>query len=63
MKPIPIKSAAQREMLERVAADPMEARRRGMTVELAKASLEAHGGRRLPKRLGAERPNRHGKRS
>jgi hypothetical protein len=63
MKPIEIKSAAQREMLERAAADPVEARRRGMTVELAKASLEAHGGGRLPKRLGPERPNRHGKRS
>jgi len=60
MKLIEIKSVAQREMLERVVGDPVEARRRGMTVEQAKASLEAHGGGRLPKRLGPERPNRHG---
>jgi hypothetical protein len=62
VKLIPIKSVAQREMLERVAGDPAEARRRGMTVEQAVASLEAHKGGRLPRRLGAERPNRHGKR-
>lgn len=62
MKLIPIKSRSQREMLERVASDPKEAARRGMTVEQAKASLEAHGGGRLPERLGPERPNRHGRR-
>lgn len=60
MKLIEIKSEAQRAMLERAAGDPAEARRRGMAVEQARASLEAHGGGRLPKRLGAERPNRHG---
>lgn len=62
MKLIPIKSEAQRVMLERVAGDPVEARRRGMTVEQARASLEAHAGGRLPKRLGPLRPNRHGRR-
>ena len=65
MKLIEIKSEAQRLMLERVAGDPVEARRRGMTVEQAAASLEAHGqGKhgRLPKRLGPLRPNRHGAR-
>ena len=63
VKLIEIKSQAQREMLERAAADPVEARRRGMTVEQAAASLEAHAqGRhgRLPKRLGPHRANRHG---
>lgn len=60
MKLIPIKSQAQREMLERVAGDPAETKRRGMTLDQVKASLEAHGGGRLPKRLGPERPNRHG---
>jgi hypothetical protein len=60
MKLIEIKSEAQRAMLERCAEDGKEAARRGMTVEQAKASLEAHGGGRLPKRLGPERPNRHG---
>jgi hypothetical protein len=59
MKLIPIKSVAQREMLERVASDPAEAKRRGMTVEQAVASLEEHKGGRLPKRLGPLRPNRH----
>lgn len=62
MKLIEIKSHSQREMLERVAGDPKEAARRGMTVEQAKASLEAHGGGKLPKRLGPLRPNRHGAR-
>jgi hypothetical protein len=61
MKPIEIKSRAQRELLEKIAAgDHAEARHRGMTVALAKASLEAHGGGKLPERLGPERPNRHG---
>lgn len=60
MKPIAIKSQAQRDMLERCAADPKEAARRGMTCDLARKSLAAHGGRRLPERLGPERPNRHG---
>lgn len=63
MKLIEIKSVAQREMLERVVGDPAEARRRGMTVEQASASLDAHSqGKhgRLPKRLGPARPNRHG---
>ena len=63
VKLIPIKSEAQRVMLERVAGDPKEARRRGMTVEQAQASLDAHAGERhgrLPKRLGPLRPNRHG---
>ena len=62
MKPIVIKSQAQRDMLEKVAGDPAEARRRGMTVEMAKAALAAHGGGKLPKRLGVERPSRHGRR-
>jgi hypothetical protein len=63
MKLIEIKSQAQLEMLQKCLADPVEARRRGMTVEQVKASLEAHGGGgRLPGRLGPERPNRHGKR-
>lgn len=62
MKLIEIKSASQLDMLERVSGDPVEAKRRGMTVEQAKASLEAHGGGRLPERLGPERPNRHGRR-
>jgi hypothetical protein len=62
MKLIEIKSVAQRQMLERCAGDGREASRRGMTVGQAKASLEAHGGGRLPKRLGPERPDRHGKR-
>lgn len=63
MKPIPIRSSAQREMLERIAAgDHAEAARRGMTVDLAKASLAAHAGGKLPGRLGALRPNRHGHR-
>lgn len=60
MKIIPIKSHAQREMLERVAKDPAEAKRRGLTVEQAKASLEAHAGGTMPKRKGPLRPNRHG---
>lgn len=60
VKLIEIKSVAQREMLERVAGDAAEARRRGMTVEQVRASLEAHGGGRLPKRLGPVRANRHG---
>lgn len=62
MKLIEIKSTAQREMLEKCAADPKEAARRGMSVEQVKASLEAHGGGKLPERLGAHRPNRHGAR-
>ena len=62
MKLIEIKSQAQLEMLQRCAEDPVEARRRGMTVEQIKASLEAHDGSKLPHRLGALRPNRHGKR-
>lgn len=61
MKPIEIKSQAQREMLEACAADPKEAARRGMTCELARMSLAAHGGGRMPKRLGPLRPNRHGR--
>jgi hypothetical protein len=63
MKLIEIKSRSQREMLERCAGDPKEALRRGMTVEQARASLEAHGGGRMPERLGPQRPGRHGKRS
>lgn len=59
VKLIPIKSQAQREMLQRCADDPAEAARRGMTVEQAKASLEAHVGVHLPTRLGPLRPNRH----
>ena len=63
MKPIiEIKSEAQRAMLERVASDPVEARRRGMTVEMARAALEAHVGGPLPARLGPVRPDRHGPR-
>lgn len=62
MKPIAIKSQAQREMLERVANDPAEARRRGLTAEMARAALEAHAGGRLPERVGLVRPNRHGRR-
>ena len=56
MKPITIVSEAQREMLERVSRDPVEAERRGMTVEMAKEALAGHGGGRLPKRLGPLRP-------
>lgn len=62
MKLIEVRSQAQREMLERCATDAAEAKRRGMTCEQAKASLEAHGGGRLPRRLGEHRPNRHGRR-
>ena len=62
MKLIEVKSQAQREMLERCAEDATEAARRGMTTGQARASLEAHSGGRLPKRLGPERPNRHGAR-
>jgi hypothetical protein len=57
---IEIKSEAQRLMLERAASDPVEAARRGITVEQAKMSLERAGPHRLPHRLGALRPNRHG---
>ena len=60
MKPIRIISAAQRLMLERVVADPAEARRRGLSAEVARAALAADGGGRLPERLGPLRPNRHG---
>jgi len=61
--PIPIRSAAQREMLERIAAgDHAEAARRGLSIDLAKASLAAHAGGKLPERLGALRPGRHGRR-
>jgi hypothetical protein len=60
MKLIEVKSQAQREMLMRCAGDAVEAARRGMTSGQAKASLEADRGGRLPKRLGPERPNRHG---
>jgi hypothetical protein len=63
MKLIEVKSQAQREMLERCAADDVEAARRGMTSAQAKASLEAHSGGRLPRRLGPMRPNRHGRRA
>jgi hypothetical protein len=59
---IVIRSQAQREMLARCAADPAEARRRGMTVAMAQAALDAHAGGRLPARLGPERANRHGRR-
>lgn len=62
MKLIPIKSQSQREMLERCAGDAKEAAMRGMTCAQARASLDAHGGGRLPHRLGPERPNRHGAR-
>jgi len=62
MKLIPIKSQAQRDMLERCAGDAAEASRRGMTTAQARASLEAHRGGRLPQRLGPQRPNRHGRR-
>lgn len=58
-KVIVIRSQAQREMLQRAAADPAEARRRGMTAKMAQASLDAHEGGRLPKRLGPVRANRH----
>jgi hypothetical protein len=61
MKLIEIKSQAQREMLQRCADDQIEAARRGMTCEQAKASLDAHSGGRLPRRLGPLRPNRHGR--
>lgn len=61
VKPIAIKSQAQREMLEKCAADSKEAARRGMTPEFAKACLDAHAGGKLPERLGPERPNRHGR--
>lgn len=62
MKPIAIKSQAQREMLERIAAgDHAEALRRGLSVELAKASLAGSPVARLPHRLGPERPARHAK--
>jgi len=58
VKLIEIKSEAQRVMLERVVADPAEADRRGMTAELARASLAAfHGRRVLPTRL---HPSRRG---
>lgn len=60
MKLIEVKSQAQREMLRKCAGDPAEARRRGMTVEQAVASLEADKGHRLPERLAPHRPNRHG---
>lgn len=63
VKLIEVKSAAQKEMLERCAADAKEAARRGMTCDLARRSLEAHRGRRLPERLGPHRPNRHGRRA
>ena len=62
---IVVRSAAQKAMLERCAADPEEARRRGMTSKMAAASLAAHAagpGGPLPERLGAVRLNRHGKR-
>jgi hypothetical protein len=62
MKTIRIVSAAQRAMLERVVADPAEARRRGLSAEQARDALAADGGGRLPERLGPLRPNRHGKR-
>lgn len=62
MKLIAIKSAAQKEMLEKCLADPAEAKRRGMSVEQVRASLDAHGGGKLPRRLGERRPNRHGAR-
>ena len=62
MKLIEIKSRAQREMLERCASNEVEAARRGMTAAQAQASLDAHGGGRLPSRLGPLRPDRHGKR-
>lgn len=68
MKLIPIKSQAKLEMLERCAADPAEARRRGMTCGQAKASIEDHvtqnktPAHRLPARLGPVRLNRHGAR-
>lgn len=61
-KVIEIKSRAQREMLERCAADPKEALRRGMTVEQARASLDAAEHGKVPERLGIHRPNRHGAR-
>lgn len=61
-RPIAIKSQAQHDMLTRAAADPVEAARRGMTTEMARAALEAHAGGKLPERLGPMRPNRHGKR-
>ena len=60
MKVISVVSAAQRAMLERVVADPAEARRRGMRQSDAAAALAADGGGRLPERLGPLRPNRHG---
>ena len=62
MKVISVVSAAQRAMLERVVADPAEARRRGMRQSDAAAALAADGGGRFPERLGPLRPNRHGKR-
>ena len=55
MKLISIKSEAQRAMLERVVADPAEALKRGMTAELARASLAASVARKLPTRLRASR--------
>ena len=60
MKVISVVSAAQRAMLERVVADPAEARRRGMRQSDAAAALAADGGGRLPERLGPVRANRHG---
>ena len=60
MKVIKVVSAAQRAMLERVVADPAEARRRGMRQSDAAAALAADGGGRLPDRVGPLRPNRHG---
>ena len=60
MKLIAVKSGAQREMLSRCASDAVEAARRGMTCEQAKASLAADTSRALPRRLGPMRPNRHG---
>jgi hypothetical protein len=60
MKVIKVVSAAQRLMLERVVADPAEARRRGMRQSDAAAALAADGGGRLPDRVGPVRPGRHG---
>ena len=59
MKLIAIRSQAQRLMLERVVSDPAEGRRRGLSAEVARASLAADGGGRLPERVGPLRPNRH----
>lgn len=53
-KPVKIVSLAQHQMFTRASSDPDYAKERGISVELAKAALDAHaaaGAPKLPERM------------